>query len=75
MQESARRSKRAELLMITNQKIAIVGGTAGIGLALARMAADAGAKVHLGGRALETNVTRRSGLPFSSTARPAPEGE
>ena len=35
--------------MLTNQKIAIVGGTAGIGLALARMAADAGAEVHLGG--------------------------
>jgi len=35
--------------MITNQKIAIVGDTAGIGLALARMAADAGAEVRLGG--------------------------
>jgi NAD(P)-dependent dehydrogenase (short-subunit alcohol dehydrogenase family) len=33
----------------TNQKIAIVGGTSGIGLALARMAADAGAEVRLGG--------------------------
>jgi len=35
--------------MITDQKIGIVGGTAGIGLALAAMAADAGAEVHLGG--------------------------
>jgi NAD(P)-dependent dehydrogenase (short-subunit alcohol dehydrogenase family) len=35
--------------MLTNQKIAIVGGTAGIGLALAQMAADAGATVYLGG--------------------------
>jgi NAD(P)-dependent dehydrogenase (short-subunit alcohol dehydrogenase family) len=35
--------------MLTDQKIAIVGGTAGIGLALARMAADAGAEVRLGG--------------------------
>jgi NAD(P)-dependent dehydrogenase (short-subunit alcohol dehydrogenase family) len=35
--------------VITNQKIAIVGGTAGIGLALARIAADAGAQVVLGG--------------------------
>jgi len=35
--------------MITNQKIAIVGGTAGIGLALAQMAADAAAEVRIGG--------------------------
>ena len=35
--------------MITDQKTGIVGGTAGIGLALAGMAADAGAEVHLGG--------------------------
>ena len=31
--------------MITNQHIAIVGGTAGIGLAVAQMAADAGTEV------------------------------
>src|SRR6266404_5421533 len=35
--------------MITDQKTGILGGTAGIGLALAGMAADAGAEVHLGG--------------------------
>src|SRR4029077_6631531 len=35
--------------MITNQHIVIVGGTAGIGLAVAQMAADAGAEVRLGG--------------------------
>src|SRR5260221_10564136 len=35
--------------MMTDQKIGIVGGTAGIGLALAGMAAVAGAEVHLGG--------------------------
>ena len=35
--------------MITNQHIAIVGGTAGIGLAVAQMAADAGAEVRLAG--------------------------
>src|SRR6266567_2739274 len=35
--------------MITNQKMAIVGGTAGIGLAVAQMAAAIGAEVRLGG--------------------------
>src|SRR5258708_16446731 len=35
--------------LMADQKIGIVGGTAGIGLALAGMAADAGAEVHLGG--------------------------
>jgi len=35
--------------MITNHHIAIVGGTAGIGLAVAQMAADAGAEARLGG--------------------------
>jgi NAD(P)-dependent dehydrogenase (short-subunit alcohol dehydrogenase family) len=35
--------------MTNQQKIAIVGGTAGIGLALARLAGDAGVKVYLGG--------------------------
>lgn len=35
--------------MITTQHITIVGGTAGIGLAVAQMAADAGAEVRLGG--------------------------
>ena len=34
---------------MTDQKIAIVGGTAGIGFAVARMASDAGAEVRLGG--------------------------
>src|SRR6266566_7101423 len=34
--------------MMTDQKIAIVGGTAGIGFAVARMASDAGAEVRLG---------------------------
>jgi NAD(P)-dependent dehydrogenase (short-subunit alcohol dehydrogenase family) len=35
--------------VITTQHIAIVGGTAGIGLAVAQMAADAGAEARLGG--------------------------
>src|SRR6266404_453225 len=59
--------RRRNYNMITSQRIAIVGGTAGIGLGLARMAANAGAEVHLGGSTRTKPVcSRRSSVRGTS---------
>lgn len=50
---------------LTNQRVVILGGTSGCGLASARMLAEAGAIVTIAGRSPEKLALARAGLPSS----------
>jgi NAD(P)-dependent dehydrogenase (short-subunit alcohol dehydrogenase family) len=58
-----RGSVMEDSIMIIGQKIVVVGGTSGIGLAVARNAADGGAEVYIGSSSPEKLTSVLSSLP------------
>ena len=55
--------------MMIGQKIVVVGGTAGIGLAVARNAADCGAEVYIGSSNAQKLESTLGALQASSARR------
>lgn len=56
-------------MSLRNQKVLVVGGSSGMGLAIARMASDAGASVMIAGRSAHKLETAMKTLGSGATAR------